>query len=172
MLTTWLSNAAGEIDLSETSIAAIWKIRPFIGGGYLDRAAPDFAPAKFRVFAFSTGPLIELDCGSNCPGRIVGPGRSAAVWRFLIFCAALAFARWRDLALVMGSVPFRVAGGSLAVSWPDVLITKIAGETDLHERRNAAPRQVRPFIGGRLSSGTARVTIVTDTRQQLGVALS
>jgi hypothetical protein len=40
----------------------------------------------------------------------------------LIFCAALVFARWRALALVMGSVPFRVAGGSLAVSWPDVLI--------------------------------------------------
>jgi hypothetical protein len=35
MLTTWLRNAAGEIDLSETSIAAIWKIRPFIGGRLL-----------------------------------------------------------------------------------------------------------------------------------------
>ena len=92
------------------------------GGGYLDRAAPDFAPAKFRVLAFSIGPLIELDCGSNCPGRIIGPGKPAAAWRFLIFCAALAFARRRALALVMGSVPFRVAGGSLAVSWPDVLI--------------------------------------------------
>ena len=95
---------------------------PAGGPAYLDRAAPVFAPAKFRVLAFSTGPLIELDCGSNCPGRIVGPGRSAAAWCFLIFCAALAFARWRALALVMGSVPFRVAGGSLAVSWPDVLI--------------------------------------------------
>jgi hypothetical protein len=89
---------------------------------YLDRAAPDFAPAKFVFLAFSTGPLIELDCGSNCPGRIVGPGRSAVAWRFFIFFAAFAFARWRALALVMGSLPFRVAGGSLAVSWPDVLI--------------------------------------------------
>ena len=74
------------------------------------------------MMAFSAGRLIELDCGSNCPGRIVGPGKSAAAWRFLFFCAALAFARWRALALVMGSVPFRVDGGSLAVSWPDVLI--------------------------------------------------
>ena len=74
------------------------------GPAYLDRAAPVFAPAKFRVLGFSTGPLIELDRGSNCPGRIIGPGRSAATWRFLIFCAALAFARWRALALVM-SVP-------------------------------------------------------------------
>jgi hypothetical protein len=32
MLTTWLSNAAGEIDLSETGIAAPGSIRPFIGG--------------------------------------------------------------------------------------------------------------------------------------------
>ena len=95
---------------------------PADGPAYLDRAAPDFAPAKFRVLAFSIGPLIELDCGSNCPGRIIGLGKPAAAWRFLIFCAALAFARWRALALVMGSVPFRVAGGSLAVSWPDVLI--------------------------------------------------
>ena len=81
---------------------------------YLDRAAPDFAPANFRLMAFLTGRLFELDCGSNCPGRIVGPGKPAAAWRFLIFCVAL--------ALVMGSVPFRVGGGSLAVSWPDVLI--------------------------------------------------
>jgi hypothetical protein len=83
---------------------------------YLDRAAPDFAPAIFVFLAFSTGPLIELDCGSNWPGRIVGPGRSAAAWRFLIFCEALAFARWRALALVIGSVPFQVVGRSLAVS--------------------------------------------------------
>ena len=96
--------------------------RCVLGTYYLDRAAPVFAPAKFRVLAFSIGPLIELDCGSNCPGRIIGPGKPATAWRFLIFCAALAFARWRALALVMGSVPLRVAGGSLAVSWPDVLI--------------------------------------------------
>jgi hypothetical protein len=37
MLTTWLSNAAGEIDLSETSIAAIWKIPPFIRGRPISR---------------------------------------------------------------------------------------------------------------------------------------
>ena len=95
---------------------------PADGPAYLDRAAPDFAPANLGVMAFSTRRLNELDCGSNCPGRIVGPGKPAAAWRFLIFCAALAFARLRALALVMGSVPFRVTGGSLAVSWPDVLI--------------------------------------------------
>ena len=95
---------------------------PADGPAYLDRAAPDFAPANLGVMAFSTRRLNELDCGSNCPGRIVGPGKPAAAWRFLIFCVALAFARWRALALVMGSVPFRVTGGSLAVSWPDVLI--------------------------------------------------
>ena len=48
---------------------------PADGPADLDRATPDFAPANFRMLAFSTGRLIELDCGSNCPGRIVGPGK-------------------------------------------------------------------------------------------------
>jgi len=104
------------------ALRADFLMSPADGPAYLDRAAPDFAPANLGVMAFSTRRLNELDCGSNCPGRIVGPGKPAAAWRFLIFCAALAFARWRALALVMGSVPFRVTGGSLAVSWPDVLI--------------------------------------------------
>jgi len=46
---------------------------------------------------------IELDPGSNCPGRVFCSGRSAfaAVSGFLTFCAALAFARSRALAFVM-----------------------------------------------------------------------
>ncbi len=43
MLTTWLSNAAGEIDLSETGIAAPGSIRPFIGGR-LSNTLPRFGP--------------------------------------------------------------------------------------------------------------------------------
>ncbi len=43
MLTTWLSNAAGEIDLSETGIAAPGRIRPFIGGR-LSNTLPRFGP--------------------------------------------------------------------------------------------------------------------------------
>jgi len=80
--------------------------RSFNRTAYLERAAPRFAPPKFLVLAFTTGPFIEPDPGSNCPGRIVWPGRSALASRFLAFCAAFAFARWRDLALVMSSSPF------------------------------------------------------------------
>jgi hypothetical protein len=83
--------------------------RVFNGTAYLDRAAPRFAPAKFLVLAFTRGPFIELAPGSNCPGRISWPGRSALASRFLAFCGAFAFARWRDLALVMSSSPFQVA---------------------------------------------------------------
>jgi hypothetical protein len=73
----------------------------FNGTAYLDRAAPRFAPAKFLALAFTLGLFIEPDPGSNCPGRITWPGRSALASRFLAFCAAFAFARWRALALVM-----------------------------------------------------------------------
>jgi hypothetical protein len=84
--------------------------RPIYGGtAYLDRAAPRLAPAKFLVLAFAPGPFIELAPGSNCPGRIFWPGRSALASRFLTFCAAFAFARWRALALVMSSPPFNFA---------------------------------------------------------------
>jgi hypothetical protein len=80
--------------------------RMFNGTAYLDRAAPRLAAPKFLVLAFTRGPFIELAPGSNCPGRIFGPGRSAAASRFLTFCDAFAFARWRALALVMSSSPF------------------------------------------------------------------
>ncbi len=76
---------------------------------YLDRTAPRFATAKFLVLAFTRGPFIELAPGLNCPGWIFWPGRSALASRFLAFCPAFAFARWRALALVMSSLPFQVA---------------------------------------------------------------
>ena len=75
---------------------------------YLDRAAPRLAPAKFLVLGFMRGLLIEPAPGSNCPGRICWSGLSALASRFLIFCAAFAFARWRALALVMTSSPNEV----------------------------------------------------------------
>ncbi len=78
----------------------------FNGTAYLDRAAPRFVPAKFLTLAFTRGPFIELVPGSNCPGRIFWPGRSGLASRFLAFCAAFAFARWRALALVMSASPF------------------------------------------------------------------
>ncbi len=76
------------------------------GTAYLDRAAPRFALAKFFALTFMRGLFIELAPGSNCPGWIFWPGRSALASRFLAFCPALAFARWRALALVMSSSPF------------------------------------------------------------------
>jgi hypothetical protein len=79
------------------------------GTAYLDRAAPRFAPAKFLALAFTPRPFIEPAPGSNCPGRIFWPGRSALAFRFLAFCPAFAFARRRALALVMSSSPFQVA---------------------------------------------------------------
>jgi hypothetical protein len=78
----------------------------FNGTAYLDRAAPRFAPAKFLASGFTRGLFIELAPGSNCPGGISWPGRSALASRFLAFCPALAFARWRALALVMSSSRF------------------------------------------------------------------
>ncbi len=81
----------------------------FDGAAYLDRAAPRFAPAKFLVLAFARGLFIEPGPGSNFPGWILGPGRSAPASRFLAFCPAFAFARRRALALVMSSSPFQVA---------------------------------------------------------------
>ena len=77
--------------------------RMFNGSAYLDRAAPRFAPAKFLAPTFVRGLFIEFAPRSNCPGRISWPGRSALASRFLAFCAAFAFARWRALALVMTS---------------------------------------------------------------------
>ena len=78
------------------------------GTSYLDRGAPRFTPAKVMVFTFLPGPFIELVPWSNCPGSIFWPGRSALAFRFLAFCAAFAFARWRALALVMSSSPLEV----------------------------------------------------------------
>ena len=78
------------------------------GMAYLDRAAPRLALAKFLVLGFMRGLLIEPAPGSNCPGRICWSGLSALASRFLIFCAAFAFARWRALALVMTSSPIEV----------------------------------------------------------------
>ena len=83
--------------------------RMFNGTAYLDRAAPRLATAKFLVLAFMRGLLIEPGPGSNCPGRTCWPGRSALAFRFVAFCAAFAFARWRALALVMFSSPFYIA---------------------------------------------------------------
>jgi hypothetical protein len=79
------------------------------GMAYLDRAAPRLALAKFLVLGFMRGLLIEPAPGSNCPGRICWSGLSALASRFLIFCAAFAFARWRALALVMCASPLEVA---------------------------------------------------------------
>jgi hypothetical protein len=78
----------------------------FNGTAYFDRAAPRLAPAKFLVLAFVPGLLIEPAPGSNFPGGICWPGRAALSSRFLAFCPAFAFARWRALALVMCSAPF------------------------------------------------------------------
>jgi hypothetical protein len=78
----------------------------FNGRAYLDRAAPRFAPAKFLALAFTRGLFIELAPGSNFPGQIFWPDRSASASRFLAFCAAFAFARRRALSLVMSSSPF------------------------------------------------------------------
>ena len=81
--------------------------RPIYGGtAYRDRAAPRFARAKFLAVAFTRGLVIERGPGSNRPGWIFWPGRSALASRFLAFCPAFAFARWRALALVMSSSPF------------------------------------------------------------------
>lgn len=83
---------------------------PEAGGqdtAYLDRAAPRLAPAKFLLLAFMPGLFIEPGPESNCPGRIFSPGCSVLVSRFLAFCPAFAFARWRALALVMSSSPFQ-----------------------------------------------------------------
>ena len=83
--------------------------RMFYGAAYLDRAAPRCVLAKVLALAFTRGLFIELAPGSNCPGRIFWPGRSASAPRFLGFWAAFAFARCRALALVMSSSPFYVA---------------------------------------------------------------
>ncbi len=74
------------------------------GAAYLDRAAPRLASAKFLVLVLTRGLDIEPGLGSNCPGRIFGPGPSALASRFLAFCPAFAFARWRALALVMSGL--------------------------------------------------------------------
>ncbi len=73
---------------------------------YFDRAAPRRAPPKLLALAFTRGPFIELVPGSNCPGWICWTGWSAPAFRFLAFCAAFAFARWRALALVISASPF------------------------------------------------------------------
>jgi len=79
------------------------------GPAYLDRAVPRLAREKFLMLKFMAGLLIEPDPGSNCPGRICWPGRSALASRFLAFCPAFAFARWRALALVMSWSPLQVS---------------------------------------------------------------
>ncbi len=76
---------------------------------YLDRADPRLVREKFLELKFMAGLFIEPDPGSNWPGRICWPGRSALASRFLAFCTAFAFARWRALALVMSSSPFQVS---------------------------------------------------------------
>ncbi len=76
------------------------------GTAYLDRAAPRFATARFLTLAFAPGLDIELSLRSNCPGRIFWAGWVALASRFLAFCAAFAFARWRALALVISFSPF------------------------------------------------------------------
>jgi len=76
----------------------------FKGTAYLDRAVPRLAPAKFFVLAFVRGPFIEPVPGSNCPGLVFWPARSALASRFLTFCAAFAFARLRALALVIVNI--------------------------------------------------------------------
>ncbi len=95
--------------------------RMFNGTAYLDRAAPRLAAPKFLVLAFTRGPFIELAPGSNCPGRIFWPSRSTLAARFLAFCAAFAFARWRAIALVMSSSPhlysFRGIAPSRQFAW-------------------------------------------------------
>lgn len=83
----------------------------FDGTAYLDRADPRLAMAKFLELAFTRGPFIELAPGSKCPDMIFWSGRSAFASRFLIFCAALAFALWRALALVMSFAPFTSFSG-------------------------------------------------------------
>ena len=75
------------------------------GTTYLDRAAPRLVPPKFLVLAFTNGLFIEPPPKSNLPGGIFWSGWSAFASRFLAFCAAFAFARWRALALVMSSSP-------------------------------------------------------------------
>jgi len=85
--------------------------RMFPGGTYLDRAAPRLAPAKFLLPIFTAGLFIEPAPGSNCPGRILSSCPSALASRFPVFRAAFAFARWRALALVMSSSPFKGVSG-------------------------------------------------------------
>ncbi len=87
--------------------------RMFNGTAYLDRAAPRFAPAKFLALVFTRRRFIEPGPGSNCPGWIFWPGRSALAARLLALCAAFAFARWRALALVISSSPFLSLNQSL-----------------------------------------------------------
>ena len=74
---------------------------------YLDRADPRLVLAKFLASTFMRGLFGELSPGSNCPGRVSEPGRSAPALLFLAFRAAFAFARWRALAFVMSSSPLQ-----------------------------------------------------------------
>ncbi len=83
----------------------------FPGAAYLERADPRLATAKFLVLA--RGPFIEPGPGSNCPGLIFWLGWLAPASRLPSFRAALAFARWRALALVMSSSPFRNSADSI-----------------------------------------------------------
>ncbi len=80
----------------------------FPGAAYLERADPRLATAKF--LAPARGPFIEPGPGSNCPGLIFWLGWSALASRLPSPRAALAFARWRALALVMSSSPFEFRG--------------------------------------------------------------
>ena len=118
--------------------------RVFNGTVYLDRAAPRLAPAKFLVLAFTRGPFIELDPGSNCPRWIFWPGWSALASRFLAFCPAFAFARRRALALVMSSSPYPLR--------QPVPANEIACSGAKQDRRIGSPRRftaIEPCRTGR-----------------------
>ena len=109
---------------------------------YLDRVAPRLVSAKLLTLAFTRGPLIEPAPGSNCPGCVWGPGWSALASRFLAFCAAFAFARWRALALVMSCSSFQFALGNFDDSirrsvksfctYPAAATTRIYRATSAH----------------------------------------
>jgi hypothetical protein len=78
----------------------------FGGTAYRDRAAPRLVSAKFLVLTFTIGLEMEFGPGSNWPDRTFCSDWPALASRFWAFCAALAFARWRALALVMSHPPF------------------------------------------------------------------
>ncbi len=149
--------------------------RMFDGSAYLDRAAPRFAPAKFLASGFTRGLFIELAPGSNCPGRISWPGRSALASRFLAFCAAFAFARWRALALVISSWPFSVALWNFP-TW--CRSTGEHGQCGLAVSWLQSKKQLAGFLdvlfgttlGGRLEGNRSRMIRSADENQSFSQA--